>query len=117
MLARAVARTLRMSPRKARLVADQIRGQSVPDAVRLLNLSAKRAARPIGKLLRSAVANAEQKDPGVDTDELRVATITVDRGAMLKRWRPRAYGRATQILHRTCHITIELAAGAGKGRG
>lgn len=112
MIARAAARTLRLSPRKAQLVADQIRGKSVPEALHLLDLNAKRAARPIGKLLRSAVANAEQKDAALDTDTLRVATITVDRGAMLKRWRPRAYGRATQVLHRTCHITIELADGA-----
>ena len=115
MVAHASARGVRMSPRKARLVADQIRGQKVVEALRLLGLSRKRAAHPIGKLLRSAVANAEQRDPAVDTDELRIAKITVDGGAVLKRWRPRAYGRATQILHRTCHITIEVGGSAGQG--
>lgn len=113
MLVCARARGIRMSPRKARLVADQIRGKSVEEAERLLSLSAKRAAKPLAKVLRSAVANAEQADAGVDPEALRVAKITVDGGPMLKRWRPRAYGRATQILHRTCHITIEVADKAG----
>ena len=113
MVARARARGVRMSARKARLVADQIRGKPVEEAQRLLSLSPKRAAKPLAKVLHSAVANAEQRDPGVDQEALRVAKITGDGGAMLKRWRPRAYGRATQILHRTCHITIEVADSVG----
>ncbi len=113
MMARARARGIRMSPRKTRLVADQIRGKTVEEAQRLLTLSPKRAATPLAKVLHSAVANAEQRDAGVDPESLRVATITIDGGPMLKRWRPRAYGRATQVLHRTCHITIEVADSVG----
>lgn len=113
MLARARAQQIRMSARKARLVADQIRGMSVEEAQHLLSLSPKRAAKTLIKVLGSAVANAEQKDGGVDAEALRVAKITVDGGPMMKRWRPRAYGRATQIRHRTCHITIEVADAAG----
>lgn len=113
MLARARARGLRMSPRKARLLADLIRGKPVEEAQRLLALSAKAAAKPVTKLLHSAVANAADRDAGIDEEVLRVVKITVDGGPSLKRWRPRAYGRATQVLHRTCHITIEVADSIG----
>lgn len=110
MLARARARTVRMSPKKARLVMDEIRGRSVPEALTILGLARKRAATPIGKVLRSAVANAEQQG-GVDSDALRIRTAVIDEGPRLKRWRPRAYGRAGMVMHRTCHITIELTDG------
>ena len=116
MKARASARAIRMSPRKARLVVDEIRGKSVPEALSILSLTRKRAAVPIGKVLRSAVSNAEQAG-SPDSDALRVATATVDEGPRLKRWRPRAYGRATQILHRSCHIKIEITDGVETPQG
>jgi len=110
MQAIARAKTVRMSAKKARLVADQIRGKRVPDALQLLSLSTKRAALPIRKVLASAVANAEERG-SVDSDALRVSKVMIDGGPQLKRWRPRAYGRATQVIRRTCHITIELSDG------
>lgn len=113
MRVRAKARAVRMSAKKARLVADQVRGRTVPEALSLLGLSRKRASRPIEKVLRSAVANAEQKDSTVDADALRIAHIVIDGGPMLKRWRPAPHGRAVQVLHRTCHITVEVADAAG----
>jgi len=96
------------SPQKLRLVADQIRGKQVQEAANLLTLSKKRAARPIAKLLRSAVANAEVKDEHVDVDRLYVKEIFVDGGPTLKRFRPQPMGRAFQVLKRQSHITIKL---------
>ena len=100
MKARAKARHIRMSARKVRLVVDQIRGMSVNEAYALLQFSKKRAAEPVGKTLRSAVANAQVKsqDDGetVDIDDLFVREAYVDEGPTLKRWRARAQGRALQ---------------------
>lgn len=105
-------RGFRISARKARLVADQIRGRRVEEALALLSLSPKKAAKPIAKLLRSALANAEQRNErdkaGIDVDNLVVKSITVDEGPSMWRIRPRAHGRATWIQKRTSHITVEL---------
>ncbi len=98
----------RVSPQKARLVADQIRGLPVDDALRTLEYSPRKAAQIVRKVLESAVANAEHND-GADIDELRVARIMVDEGPTMKRIQPRAKGRANRILKRTSHITVAVA--------
>ena len=97
-----------LSPQKARLVADQIRGKSVEDALDILTYSNKKAAVIIKKILNSAIANAEHND-GAEVDELTVSTIFVDAGLKMKRIRPRAKGRADRILKRSCHITVKVA--------
>ena len=102
---RAVAKYIRVSPQKARLVADVIRGMKADTAVTTLRFMPKKAARILRKVLESAVANADQRD-SVDVDNLYVKEITVDGGPMLKRFSPRAQGRATRILKRTSHITV-----------
>ena len=110
MEARAKARHVRMSARKVRLVVDQIRGRTVNEANALLQFSKKSAAEPVGKTLRSAVANAQVKsqDDGqmVDVDDLFVREAYVDEGPTLRRWRARAQGRAAPIRNRTSHITV-----------
>ncbi len=110
MKASATARGVRMSPRKMRLVVDQIRGKSVNDAYAILQFSKKAASEPIDKLLRSAVANATYKadEAGetLDVDELIVREAYVDEGRTLRRWRARAYGRATPVLKRSSHVTV-----------
>jgi len=103
--ARAVLRTARISPQKARLVADQVRGLPVERAVNLLRFSDKKAAHLIKKVVESAIANAENNQ-GADVDELKVSTIMVDEGPTLKRFMARAKGRGTRILKRTSHITV-----------
>lgn len=103
--AKAILRGVRISAYKARLVADQVRGMPVGRATNLLTFSDKKAAVLIKKVLLSAVANAEN-NLGADVDELKVAAITVDEGAHLKRMHPRAKGRGNQILKRTSHITV-----------
>jgi large subunit ribosomal protein L22 len=105
--ARAIAKWVRTSPRKARLVTDHIRGRTVPEARTILAFTPRAAAREVEKVLRSAVANAEANH-GLIGDELFVATAVVDEGVTLKRWRPQARGRAHRIRKRTCHITISL---------
>jgi large subunit ribosomal protein L22 len=105
---RAVAKWVRMSPRKARLVAEHIRGRSVPEARTVLAFTPRAAAREIEKVLRSAVANAEANHNLVG-DELIVSAAYVDEGPVMKRWRARARGRAARIRKPTCHITIRLA--------
>ena len=103
----------RISPQKARLVADQIRGKGVEDALNLLSLSDKKFAAPLEKLVRSAVSNAEQRNDsqsaGIDVDNLVVSKITVDEGNSMWRIRPRAQGRAAWIQRRTSHISVVLA--------
>lgn len=98
----------RISAQKARLVADQIRGKAVADALDLLSYSPKKAAVLVKKVLESAIANAEHND-GMDIDELKVSTVFVDEGMTMKRIRPRAKGRADRILKRSCHITVKVA--------
>ncbi len=99
-----------LSAQKARLIADQVRGKPVGDALEILEFSTKKGARLVRKLLESAIANAEHNE-GADIDELTVATIYVDEGLTMKRIRPRAKGRADRILKRTCHITLAVADG------
>jgi len=108
---RAVAKWVRMSPRKARLVADHIRGRSVPEARTVLAFTQRAAAREIEKVLRSAVANAEANH-GLIGDNLVVAAAYVDEGPVMKRWRARARGRVARIKKPTCHITVKLVPAA-----
>lgn len=97
-----------LSAQKARLVADQIRGKSVEEALDILSFSTKKGAAVIKKVLESAIANAEHNE-GADVDELKVSTIFVDEGLTMKRIKPRAKGRADRICKRTCHITVKVA--------
>jgi large subunit ribosomal protein L22 len=110
MQAKAVAKQIRISARKVRLVVDQIRGLPVNDAYAILEFSKKGAAEPVGKTLRSAVANAQYKaqEEGavLDADDLYVSEIFVDEGPTMRRWRAAAQGRATPIRKRTSHITV-----------
>jgi len=103
-------RQAHITPQKARLVADQVRGMRVDRALNILAFSNKKAASLIKKVLESAIANAEHND-GADVDELRVKTIMVDEGPIMKRWMPRARGRANQIFKRTSHITLVVEEG------
>jgi len=105
--ARAIARFLRVSPLKARQVADLVRGKNVNEAVGILKYTNKKSAPLISKVLKSAIANAEHNND-MDSDELYVSEIYVDEGPTLKRMRPRAYGRADVRRHRTSHITVVL---------
>lgn len=105
MEARAILRTARISPQKARLVADQIRGLAVGRATNLLAFSDKKAAHLFKKVLLSAVANAEN-NLGADVDELKVSRVFVDEGPVLKRMHARAKGRGSRISKRTSHITV-----------
>ena len=98
----------RLSAQKARLVADQIRGKAVEEALLVLTYSPKKGAAIIKKVLNSAIANAEHNE-GADVDELKVSTVMVDEGMTMKRIMPRAKGRADRILKRSCHITITVA--------
>lgn len=98
----------RLSAQKARLVADQIRGMAVEEALQLLSFSPKKGADIIKKVLDSAIANAEHNE-GADVDELKVSTIFVDEAMTMKRIRPRAKGRADRIFKRSCHITLKVA--------
>lgn len=107
MEARAVAKYIRMSPQKVRLVVDLIRGQKVQEAKRILLYTRKYAAGPVGKVLDSAFANAKQ-NPNIDENILYVKEIFVDQGPSLKRWRARAQGRAAAIKKRMSHITVVL---------
>ncbi|MBE9580981.1 MAG: 50S ribosomal protein L22 [Proteobacteria bacterium] len=105
---RAVAKYVRISPTKVRRVAIAIKGKPVEDALNLLGYMPQRSAKILAKVIRSAVANADQK-PDIDVDSLSVSNIAVNQGPSLKRFRPRAMGRATKILKRTSHVTIVLA--------
>jgi ribosomal protein L22 len=107
---RAQAKWVRMSARKGRVVAEHIRGRSVPEARAVLAFTSRAAAREIEKVLASAVANAEANH-GLSGDELIVHAAVVDEGPTLKRWRARARGRVARIKKRTCHITLTLAPG------
>lgn len=109
-------RYLRGSPQKVRLVADLIRGKSAQEAVNLLQMTNKNAARHVEKVLRSAIANAENRDEHVDVDRLYVKEIFVDRGPMAKRIRPAPMGRAFRVLKRFSHITVKLDTKKGVTR-
>jgi len=108
LVVRASSRYVRIAPRKARLIADQVRGLQIDKARALLQFSPRSAAQDIGKLIESAAANAENNHDLV-ADEMHVAEITVDEGPTLRRYRPRALGRATPINKRTSHIAVALS--------
>lgn len=108
MEAAAKLRGAMISAQKARLVADQIRGQKIDQALNILAFSEKKAAHLVKKVLESAIANAEHNE-GADVDELRVSEIFVDEGMTMKRIQPRAKGRADRIMKRTCHITVKVS--------
>ena len=110
MEAKAILRTTRISPQKARLVADQVRGLPVARALNLLKFSDKKAAQIIYKVIFSATSNAENNN-GADVDELKVASIMVDEGPILKRFMARAKGRGTRISKRTSHISVVVGSG------
>lgn len=101
-------RFARISPRKARVVADEVRGMPVEAALEMLQFSTKKAAQIVRKALESAVANAEHNE-GADIDELRISAITVDEGPVMKRMKARARGSANRILKRTSHVTIRVS--------
>ncbi len=108
MEARAVARQVRISPDKVRRVLTLIRGKDVGEAMNTLRYSPQRSARIIGKVLQSAVANAEH-NYGMDTDKLRIIAATADQGPVMKRFRPVSMGRAHPYRHRTSHVTVIVA--------
>lgn len=101
------ARFIRISPRKIRLVMDQIRGKNVGEALNILSFAPLKGANILKKLINSAVANSEQ-DSKIDVDSLYIKRVYADEGPILKRWRPRAHGRATKIRKRTSHLTVVL---------
>lgn len=105
---RAKLRNATISPQKGRLVADQIRGKSVEQALQTLTFSTKKAAQIMKKVLESAIANAENNE-GADIDELKVKTVCVDEGRTMKRIQARAKGRANRILKRSSHITVTVS--------
>ncbi|MBI4774482.1 MAG: 50S ribosomal protein L22 [Deltaproteobacteria bacterium] len=107
MRVRAVGKFLRVSARKARLITDLIKGKRVEEGMNLLKYSPKRGSRLVLKVLNSAVANADQ-NPNIDVDTLVIQNAYADEGPTLKRWQPRAMGRATRIRKRTSHITVVL---------
>jgi large subunit ribosomal protein L22 len=104
----AILKYIRISPQKGRLVADQIRGLPVAQALEILQFSDKKAARSLRKAVESAIANAEHNE-GADVDELRVASVQVDTGPTIKRWRARAKGRVGRIKKRTSHIVVTVS--------
>lgn len=110
MQVRAVAKRVRISPQKARLVADQVRGKPVAEALNILSFSNKKGAVLVRKVLESAIANAENNE-AADVDELKVSEIFVDQSFSMKRIKPRAKGRADRILKRTSHITVAVSDG------
>ncbi|MFQ5903032.1 MAG: 50S ribosomal protein L22 [Candidatus Binatia bacterium] len=108
MEAKAKVRYVHTSPRRARQVVDLIRGKRVDEAVHILMYTPKAAARIVEKVLRSAIANAGQKEMSQDVDSLVISQASVDEGPVMKRFMPRARGRATPIRKRTSHITLML---------
>ena len=111
----AIAKGLRISPQKARLVADQVRGKPVAQAIDILNFSKQKGARLLRKVLESAIANAEN-NAGADVDELRVREIFVNEGMTMKRLMPRAKGRADRITKRTSHVTVTVSDSSAKAQ-
>ncbi len=116
MEARATARYIRVTPRKVNQVLDLVRGRAVEEALLTLTFSKKHVAKKIEKTVRSAVANAVQTDSALDVEDLYVKEALVGPGPIMKRWLPRAQGRATPILKRTSHITIILGDRPVRGR-
>ena len=116
MIARAKLKYLGTSAQKTRLVVDQVRGKNVGEALSLLHHSPRLVARDLEKLLRSALANAQQKDQKIDVDHLVVARATVDEGPPAKRLRHRSMGRVYRILKKSCHVTVDLDLTARGGQ-
>jgi large subunit ribosomal protein L22 len=110
MAAKAVAKYIRVSPRKVRLIMDQVRGKKVEEALNMLSFAPQKGAFVLKKLINSAVANAEQ-NLNMDVDKLHIKRIFADEGPTLKRFRARAMGRATRIRKRTSHLTVILDEG------
>ncbi len=108
MLAKSRGRFLRITPRKLRIVADLVRGRTVAQAVVILDNTPKHGSVVLKKIILSAQASAAVKDPAARPDQLRISKLMVDGGSVLKRWLPRAHGRATPILKRTAHALVEL---------
>ena len=106
-MARAVLRRFRESPRKVRMVADMIRGRSVDDAMSILRLQQRKAAKMLSKVLGSAIANATENEKA-DVEKLVVSKVFIDGGPVSKKWMPRSMGRANRILSRTSHVTVEV---------
>ena len=104
-MARAVLRRFRESPRKVRMVADMIRGRSVDDAMSILRLQQRKAAKMLSKVLGSAIANATENEKA-DVEKLVVSKVFIDGGPVSKKWMPRSMGRANRILSRTSHVTV-----------
>ena len=114
-ISQAVARHVRMSPQKGRLVADLIRGRTVGEALTILRFSEKKKiSGTIEKVLRSAIANAQQKVSNIDVDKLFISSITINGGPMMKRIRPAPMGRAYRVLKRTSHVKISLEENKGR---
>ncbi|MBN1782531.1 50S ribosomal protein L22 [bacterium] len=113
MEAKAVARYIRISPRKARQVADMVRGKSVEDAINLLHFVPQRASGPVEKVLRSAVSNALNREEGakLDPEDFFIKTIWVDQGPTMRRYSPGPMGRATIIRKRSCHVGVVISNG------
>jgi large subunit ribosomal protein L22 len=116
-IASAKLKYLGVSAQKTRLVVDQVRGRNLGDALALLRFSPKMVSKDLEKLVRSALANAQQKDPKIDVDRLVISRATVDEGPPNKRMRARSMGRIYRILKKTCHVTIDLAVVDAPGRG
>jgi large subunit ribosomal protein L22 len=116
MLASARLKYLGVSAQKTRLVVDQVRGRNVGEALAILHYSPKHVAKDLEKLLKSAVANAQHKDPAVDVDRLRIARALVDDAPPLKRGRAASMGRVFGVLKRACHVTIDLDVTPRRGR-
>lgn len=112
MESKAILKYVRIAPRKMRLVADQVRGKRLEDALSILEYSLKGSAKPIEKTLKSAVSNMLNRPEAkkLDTDSIWIKAITIDEGPTLKRWMPRAMGRATRINKRTSHLVVVLAS-------
>jgi large subunit ribosomal protein L22 len=114
-VARAVGKYLRIAPQKCQLVADLIRDRYVGEALTILRFSKKKKASfMVEKVLRSAIANAQQKAPNIDVDNLYISEIFVNQGPLMKRWRARAMGRASRILKRTSHVHVYLEEKKGR---
>lgn len=103
----AIAKYVRLSPRKVRLIMDEIRGRKVEEAINMLSFTPQKGGKILKKLINSAISNAQQ-NTGIDVDKLYIKRIFADEGPTLKRFSPRAQGRATRILKRTCHLTVIL---------
>jgi large subunit ribosomal protein L22 len=109
MISKAILKKVRVSPRKARVVAGYIRGKKIDDALRILKYEPKKASAIISQVIKSAIANAEENKKYRDTERLYISELKVDEGPAYKRYTPRAYGRASLIKRRTSHITIVLS--------